>query len=275
MQSRPPADDALEPYAESLRKLVPSRETLLAEAKAQSARQASRKRKAAGTALALTLVGWFWLADPSLGYREVQVASHGRETLHLDDGSVIELDAGSVLRQQYHLRSRQFELLEGEALFSVAHQSKPFIVHSQGVTVVDIGTVFDVRSDRVGVRVAVLEGAVEVQNDEARQTLTAQQQVQVTSQHMGAVEISKPGALEAWRHDLFHFDGTPLDVVVAQLRRHRVAPIRLQDADSAQHRLSGEFPTANIEQLIDSLPLLAPVVVHREQDGSITVATRR
>ncbi len=275
MQSRPPADEALEPYAEALRKRVPSREALLAEAKAQTARQASRKRKATGTALVLTLAGCFWLADPSLGYREVQVASHGREVLRLDDGSVIELDAGSVLRQEYHLRSRQFELLEGEALFSVAHQPKPFIVRSQGVTVRDIGTVFDVRSDRVGVRVAVLEGEVEVQNSGTRQTLTARQQVQATSKHMGAVEISKPGAIEAWRQDLFHFDGTPLDVVVAQLRRHRVAPIQLEDADSAQHRLSGEFPTANIEQLIDSLPLLAPVLVHREQDGSVGVAVRR
>lgn len=277
MQRHPavPVSEDLEPYAESLRALIPSREALLAEAKAQSARQANRRRKASGTALLLVLAGWTWLADPSLGYREVQVASAGREVVQLDDGSVVELDAGSVLRIEYHLRSRQFELLDGEGLFSVVHQRSPFIVRSQGVSVRDIGTVFDVRSDLRGVQVAVLQGAVEVDNGATRQLLTANQQLLASRQALGAVEASKPGELDAWRRDLFHFDGTPLDVVVAQLQRHRGAPIRLTGADARQHRLSGQFPAGNVEQLIDSLPHLAPVTVQRENNGVVTLDVRR
>lgn len=277
MQRRSPSalPDPLEPYAESLRTLVPSREALLAEAKAQSARNAKRRRKAAGTALLLALAGWTWLADPTLGYRQVEVASSAREVLELDDGSRIELDAGSVLRIEYRLRSRQFELLEGEGLFSVAHQPKPFIVRSQGVRVRDIGTVFDVRSDLRGVRVAVLEGAVEVDNGQRRQQLTANQQLLASPRALGAVEPTSPGELQAWRHDLFHFDGTPLDAVVAQLRRHRTAPITLGGAPAALHRLSGEFPTGNVEQLIDTLPHLAPVDVRRSKNGAVEVNVRR
>ncbi|CRI57585.1 FecR family protein [Pseudomonas sp. CCOS 191] len=274
-RSAPGARDALEPYAESLRALVPSREALLQEAKAQSARNANRRRKAAGTALLLALAGWAWLADPALGYRQVEVASSGRETLHLDDGSVVELDAGSVLRIEYRLRSRQFELLDGEGLFSVAHQAKPFIVRSQGVAVRDIGTVFDVRSDLDGVRVAVLEGEVEVDNGMARQRLTANQQLLANPQRLGPVHASNPGERDAWRHDLFHFDGTPLESVLAQLRRHRDAPIRLQGATARQHRLSGEFPTGNVEQLLDSLPQLAPVTVSRDKSGAVQVDVQR
>lgn len=265
----------LEPYAESLRALVPGREALLAEAKAQSARNAKRRRKAAGTALLLALAGWTWLADPALGYRQVEIAHSGRETLHLDDGSVVELDAGSVLRIEYRLRSRQFELLEGEALFNVAHLPSPFIVRSQGVAVRDIGTVFDVRSDLRGVRVAVLEGAVEVDNGHTRQPLTANQQVLASSAALGPVEPTRPGELDAWRQDLFHFDGTPLDAVLAQLQRHRAAPIRLEGDLAPQHRLSGEFPTGNVEQLLDTLPRLAPVEVRRQKNGLVEVDTRR
>lgn len=277
MQRRPTptVPDALEPYAESLRALVPSRDALLAEAKAQSARNANRRSKAVGTALLLVLAGWTWLADPALGYRQVEVASGGREVLRLDDGSVIELDAGSVLRIEYRLRSRQFELVEGEGLFSVAHLPKPFIVRSQGVAVHDIGTVFDVRSDLRGVRVAVLEGAVEVDNGHARQQLTANQQMLASLETLGPVETTRLAELEAWRHDLFHFDGTPLDAVVAQLRRHRAAPIRLVGAAAARHRLSGEFPTHNVEQLIGTLPRLAPVMVRRDPQGAVEVEARR
>jgi len=272
----PPAlPPAMEPYAESLRALLPSREAMLAEAKAHSARNAKRRRKAAGTALLLALAGWTWLADPALGYRQVEVASSGRQVLELDDGSRIELDAGSVLRIEYRLRSRQFELLDGEGLFSVAHQPKPFIVRSQGVSVRDIGTVFDVRSDLRGVRVAVVEGAVEVDNGHNRQQLTANQQLLASPRVLGAIESTSPGELEAWRRDLFHFDGTPLDAVVAQLRRHRAAPVRLEGAPAALQRLSGEFPTRDVEQLIDTLPRLAPVDVRREKDGSVAVTVRR
>ena len=274
-RSSPVLPDNLEPYAESLRALVPGREALLAEAKAQSARNAKRRRKAAGTALLLALAGWTWLADPALGYRQVEVAHSGRETLHLDDGSVVELDAGSVLRIEYRLRSRQFELLDGEALFSVAHLPLPFIVRSQGVAVRDIGTVFDVRSDLRGVRVAVLEGAVEVDNGHARQPLTANQQLLASPTALGPVEPTRPGELDAWRQDLFHFDGTPLDAVIAQLQRHRAAPIRLEGGLAPQHRLSGEFPTDNVEQLIDTLPRLAPVEVRRQKNGAVDVDTRR
>ncbi|MNH04451.1 FecR domain-containing protein [Pseudomonas putida] len=270
----PISSDDLEPYAKSLRALVPSREALLAEARAQSTRNASRRRKAAGTALLLALAGWAWLADPALGYRQIEVASSGREVLHLSDGSRIELDAGSVLRIEYRLRSRQFELLDGEGLFSVAHQPKPFIVRSQGVAVRDIGTVFDVRSDLRGVRVAVLEGAVEVDNGEARRQLTAKEQLLASPLALGPIEATRPGELEAWRRDLFHFDGTPLDVVVAQLRRHRAAPIQLEGAPAGSYRLSGEFLTGNVEQLIDTLPRLAPVTVHREDGGVVKVVVR-
>lgn len=277
MQHRPSPTppDALEPYAESLRSLVPSREALLAEAKAQRARTANRRRKAASTTLLLVLAGWHWLGDPALGYRQVEVASAGREVLHLDDGSVIELDAGSVLRIEYRLRSRQFELLTGEGLFSVAHTPKPFIVRSQGLRVRDIGTVFDVRSDLQGVRVAVLEGAVEVDNGHSRQPLTANQQILGTLQSLGPVEATNASELAAWRHDLFHFDGTPLDAVVARLQRHRPAQIRLGSTTSPLPRLSGEYPTDNVEQLIDALPRLAPVTVRREKNGAVEVDIRQ
>lgn len=271
----PALPPALEPYAESLRALLPSREAMLAEAKAQSAQNARRRRKAAGTALLLALAGWTWLADPALGYRQVEVASSGREVLKMDDGSVIELDAGSVLRIEYRLRSRQFELLDGEGLFSVAHQPKPFIVRSQGVSVRDIGTVFDVRSDLRGVRVAVLEGAVEVDNGQRLQPLTANQQLLASRRALGPVEATRAGEVDAWRHDLFHFDGTPLDAVVAQLRRHRDAPVHLDGASAAQHRLSGEFRTRDVEQLIETLPRLAPVDVRRAKDGSVEVNVHR
>ncbi|TDF82520.1 DUF4974 domain-containing protein [Pseudomonas sp. H9] len=262
----------MEPYAEALRTLVPSREALLAEAKAQ---RANRRRKTAGTALLLALAGWIWLADPMLGYRQVEVASSDHDVLRLDDGSVIELDAGSVLRIEYRLRSRQFELLAGEGLFSVAHLPTPFIVRSQGVAVRDIGTVFDVRSDLRGVRVAVIEGAVEVDNGQARQQLTANQQLLASRQALGPVEASNPDELRAWLYGMFHFDGTPLDAVIAQLQRHRDAPIHLNNPTPPLPRLSGEFPTDNVEQLIDALPRLAPVDVQREKNGSVEVKVRR
>lgn len=122
----------------------------------------ARRRKAGKAAkaslLSLLVAGSLWWLDPAWHTEQVRVAVGAQRELVLADGSQVLLDSGSRLQIERHLRSRQLELLEGQARFTVVHADAPFIVHSQGVRVRDIGTVFDVRSDVRGVRVGVLEG---------------------------------------------------------------------------------------------------------------------
>lgn len=267
--------DALTPFEQALRERVPSREALLAEAKAQSARQRQRKRALGSGVAVLLLAGATWFLDPAWYSDDLQVAIGQRERLALADGSQVMLDSNSHLRIEHRLRSRRFELVQGEATFTVAHGPQPFIVRSQGVAVRDIGTVFNVRSDSRGVAVAVLEGEVEVSSASvAAQRLHGGQQLLASAGKAGPVTTLDPARVTAWQQGKLRFDGTPLREVIVDLQRYRQAPIHLADSRAGNLRLSGEFDSDAVESLLALLPSILPVQLVRGADDSVAIRAR-
>lgn len=269
---QPPASDPFAPFTAALRERVPSREALLAEGKALTRQRRKARNALGGGLLSVALLAGLWALDPAWRSEDIQVAYGQRERLVLADGSVVQANSGSHLRIEHRLRSRQLELLHGEAMFTVVHRQQAFIVRSQGVRVRDIGTVFDVRSDTRGVQVAVIQGEVEVRNlhDQPRR-LVAGEQVNASARAISPVRPAKVDALMAWQHGKLRFDGTPLSEVVADLQHYRQAPIRVADAATGALRLSGEFDSARVETLIQLLPTILPVRAAQQADGAVTL----
>ena len=264
--------DPLEVFSEALRERVASREALLAEGKAMTARRRKAGKAAKASLLSLLLAGSLWWLDPAWHTEQVRVAVGAQRELVLADGSQVLLDSGSRLQIERHLRSRQLELLEGQARFTVVHADAPFIVHSQGVRVRDIGTVFDVRSDVRGVRVGVLEGAVEVGIGHGTvQPLRAGQQLLAAAGELGEVQAVASGAMEAWRSSVLRFDGTPLRDAIVDLQRYSEVPLRLADERTGGLRLSGEFDSRQVRALLEQLPAVLPVTVVRAADGGLVI----
>ncbi|MDH1011075.1 FecR domain-containing protein [Pseudomonas nicosulfuronedens] len=271
----PQASDPLEPFEQALKARVPSRSELLAEAKAFSARQRRRKQAVSGSLSVLALGVGLWFADPAWRSEELRTSVGQSESLRLADGSRVVLNSATTLHVESRLRSRQIELVEGEATFTVAHGPKPFTVRSQGVSVRDIGTAFNVRSDRRGVSVTVLEGTVAVSSSSSpEQRLEVGQQINATRSSLGQVQTADAARAIAWQHGKLSFDGTPLQDVLADIQRYRAAPIRLGDPRVAGLRVSGEFDSRAVESLIDLLPSILPVRVSRQPDGSVEVSAR-
>ena len=264
--------DPLEVFSEALRERVASREALLAEGKAMTARRRKAGKAAKASLLSLLVAGSLWWLDPAWHTEQVRVAVGAQRELVLADGSQVLLDSGSRLQIERHLRSRQLELLEGQARFTVVHVDAPFIVHSQGVRVRDIGTVFDVRSDVRGVRVGVLEGAVEVGiGHGAVQPLRAGQQLLAAAGELGEVQAVASGAMEAWRSSVLRFDGTPLRDAIVDLQRYSEVPLQLADERTRGLRLSGEFDSRQVRALLEQLPAVLPVTVVRAADGGLVI----
>jgi transmembrane sensor len=94
------------------------------------------------------------------GRYTVETAPGQLRTVALDDGSKIDLGGGtSVVLDRNDARFARLE--EGQALFTIRHDgAHPFRVSVGDATLVDAGTVFDVRTDSAGMRVAVSEGSV-------------------------------------------------------------------------------------------------------------------
>lgn len=272
---KPIPEDALQPFADALREQVPSKEALLNEGKAFTLRRRKNRNALGAGLLSVALAMGIWVTDPAWQTEDVIVAVGQRQQIQLRDGSHVELDSGTHLRIERRLRSRQLELVKGQALFTVVHGDNPFIVRSQGVRVRDIGTVFDMRSDPRGVDVGVIEGIVEVENAQSQVIrLQANQQLRASLNVMGSVQPFDQARSTAWRHGKLRFDGTPLREVVADLARYRQAPVQIRDSRAGELRLSGEFDSASVEALIDMLPSILPVNLQRLPDGTVTLSRK-
>ncbi len=83
--------------------------------------------------------------------------------IHLSDGSEITLGASSSLVVAFRHDERRVALTSGVAFFSVVkNPSRPFVVVVGDEEIRDLGTKFEVRREPTGMRVAVVEGTVEV-----------------------------------------------------------------------------------------------------------------
>ena len=83
--------------------------------------------------------------------------------LTLPDGSIVTVGARSEIDVTFTDGARRVGLISGEAFFDVAPDAeRPFIVQAGATEVQVLGTQFDVSRSEDRVRVAVLEGVVEV-----------------------------------------------------------------------------------------------------------------
>lgn len=89
-----------------------------------------------------------------------------KEVVKLIDGSVVTLNGGSHINLQKGFNINKRELtLSGEAYFVVAHNAaKPFIVHTEKITIKDIGTEFNVKAYPTDKRTeaSLIKGLVEI-----------------------------------------------------------------------------------------------------------------
>jgi transmembrane sensor len=209
------------------------------------------------------------------GYRaEFATALGERKHVALPDGSVIDLNSRSRLQVRYEKDRRVIDLSEGEAMFSVAHDtSRPFVVEAGSGKVTVTGTRFDVRRDVTQTRVAVEQGTVKVQGRNASDNqfikLTAGLGTHVDAQgQVAAAYTVNPAELTAWRSGKLVFNNASLSEVAAEVSRYRDKPLTVANPAVASLRLTSVFKSDNTDALLKALPSILPVAVRTLADGS-------
>ncbi len=148
----------------------------------------------------------------------IATAAGERRVVMLGDGSSIVLAGGSSVRLD-HRNPRIAAVDSGEMLFRVRHDAdRPFAVQVGGLRLVDLGTVFDVKTLAGRTRVAVAEGAVMVDPDAAALRLGPGQAVLAdgTTLRLESVAAADVGA---WQDGRLVYDDAPLTEVAADLSR--------------------------------------------------------
>ncbi len=215
-------------------------------------------------AAALVLAGlfvWTVARPPAPDVTPRQAIIHpGPERVALDDGSVVELNAGAKIDVQFTAAERRVRLVRGEAHFTVAkNPARPFIVASGSVETRAVGTAFAVTLGGSEIAVLVTEGQVQVSDWQTVPPppvlLSAGQRVVVetvapVADLAAMVQTVTPAQMEqalAWQAMRLEFVAMPLGDVVAELNRYNRQRLVVRDAASARIVVEGNFRADNVE----------------------------
>ncbi len=176
----------------------------------------------------------------------------GREILTLGDGTKIELNTDSVVRVAQSAHERKVWLDKGEAYFEVTHDAaRPFTVMAGNRRITDLGTKFVVRTETGRLKVAVIDGRVQLEaSGEAKPTVLTKGDILVAT----ATNLTRSRTLAreiesglGWRSGVLVFDDRTLADVAAEFNRYNTRKLIVADRAAAQTRIAGTFRADNID----------------------------
>lgn len=212
---------------------------------------------AVAASLALALIGS--AQDWSIRLRTDYVTDVGeRRTVHLPDGSTVELDSQSAIALHFSDERREVELLAGTALFAAApDRQRPFVVTANGGSVTALGTAFMVRRNAVGADVTVTLHRVRVDAAERAITVGEGQTAKYASDTLQG-PFPADRVATAWTRGRLVVANRPLSEVVEEIGRYRRGYITVT-GPAAALRVSGVYdldqPLATIDSIEKSLGL--------------------
>lgn len=196
-----------------------------------------------------------WQADYQTGVGHQQ-------SISLDDGSRVFLNAASALNTEYNQTQRGIELLQGEAEFQVSKDpARPFVVSVDGMQIKALGTDFIVDKTAESVRVSVVESAVQISHSTWEPVvLHAGQQVDIPAgQNPQAVTEINPRHAAAWRSNRLIFEDEALGRVVEEINRYRPGHVFLSRPALNDLRVSGVFNVQDIDALLAVISKTLPI----------------
>lgn len=198
----------------------------------------------------------------------IETAPGEHRTVTLADGSKVAMNGATRLLLD-RAAPRVATLERGEAMFSVVHHAdRPFEVRSGGVTLRDVGTVFNVARTAAQLRVAVAEGSVLYQPEREAVSLTKGMALAMRDGEdrvsVGRVDADAVGG---WAQGHLDFQNASLTMVAEDVSRSIGVPIALAPEMGARTftgTLRTDRPSGDV---VRSLAALAGGALHRDGPG--------
>ncbi|MGH8812612.1 MAG: FecR family protein [Advenella sp.] len=231
---------------------------------------------------AVTAGAGLLLSDNWHDGKKIQLATAlgERRTEILPDGTRLDLNTQSSLTFRVSNGKRIVELLHGDVMFDVAHDSeRPFYVITAVGRVKVLGTQFNVRVEKpLDVLVAVASGIVSVRA-EATPVARSVKLRPSMSTHITAAGVSTPqhadvAELTAWRQGKVVFRNRPLVSVISEMNRYLSEPLVIADPRLERLPVAGVFNVDDLPAFLKALPQSLPLRVDRSDKGGIRLFMR-
>lgn len=277
----------VEAFGHKLHDLPPA----IAHATLNGAAGDPRRRETLKTLKTLALLigagGGAWLAKEQAPWREWSAdratGVGQRAVITLDDGTVVHMNAATGINIRYTATARTLQLLRGEILVTTARDdvagaaggARPFSVDTAEGNARALGTRFMVRQLDGRSIVSVLHGAVEVRaaGGAPAVRLDAGRQAGFTSAGVGP-PAPVDDTVAAWIDGMLVAQDMPLPEFLSALNRYRAGHLRCAPS-AARLTVSGTYPLADTDKVLDMLQATLPVMVTRYTRYLVTVELKK
>ena len=219
--------------------------------------------------------------------------------LTLSDGTVVQLNTGSEVLEQFTAAERRVLLARGEAHFAVTkNPARPFVVHAGNVDVRAVGTAFNVNLKAATVDVLVTEGVVELNRpspavptdataapNAVLPRLTANERAIVS---LVPTSPTSPASLApaivgttatpddiartlAWQAPLLRLGGSTLAELVLEFQRRSGQRVILADPALASLRVGGRFRADDLAGFTHLLATTLDLEVEHTADDTLVL----
>ena len=210
------------------------------------------------TALLVSPYPQQWMADVRNGPGQWQ-------TLQLADGSTLTLNGISAANLHFDQQQRRIELLQGEILVEVAHDSaRPFIVQTPQGTLRALGTRFVVKREGDVTVLSMFQSRVAAHSANAQETVEVDAGVQArmsSNQVRLSGRIDPASVNEAWRRHQLVVENRPLPEMLDEIARHRAGYLQFDRASLQNLRVSAVIPLDDSDQALQLLAQTLPIKV--------------
>ncbi|WP_313453059.1 FecR family protein [Pseudomonas rhodesiae] len=197
-----------------------------------------------------------WMADVRNGPGQWQ-------TLQLADGSTLAFNGVSAVNLHFDGEQRRIDLLQGEILVEVAHDStRPFVVQTPQGTLRARGTRFVVKRDGDVTVLSMLESRVAAHSADGEQTLEvdAGSRALMRSNDVRLSGTVDPASInEAWRRHQLVVENRPLPEVLDEIARHRAGRVQFDRHALQGIRVSAVIPLDDSDHALQLLAQTLPI----------------
>ncbi|HEY9257201.1 FecR family protein [Chitinophaga sp.] len=202
------------------------------------------------------------------GFVEISTLKGHKESIVLEDGSTMELNAGSKVRYPEHFgdSSRTIFLEEGEAFFNVAADPRRrFVVNAGELATTALGTSFNIRAyaSEQKVVVALVSGKVKVDQLNSNHLANTSSLILLPSEQLSYDRVSlslvksifnKPEEITGWQQGYLIFKDAPYNEVVTGIE-NRYGVTVMNESDKKEWNYNGSFKNENLNEVMDIISL--------------------
>ena len=199
---------------------------------------------------------------PNVVYIEKTNPNGQKSNIHLSDGTVIIMNAGSRIKYPaVFAKDKRVIELEGEAFFTVASdRERPFTVLSGTLSTTALGTAFNIKAfpDEERMKISLAEGKVVVDRinhpDEESYFLHPGESIEYNKQNRNITKTRfSPESEFAWKEGIISFKKASFEEIVHTLERWYGVKFIVQRKKVIKKGFTGSFKKKSLEEVLKGI----------------------